>query len=160
MPRFFGDADRYLAALIEIKERAREGAPPEPAFAANTREVQHLPDAGSDLLLSENIAFVELYDASANNAVIECVARATPLLVNPLPAVVEYLGTGYPLYFSSLVEAADKAMDLALLHDAHRYLTTCETRRKLGGACFRRTFEASEVYGLARSASPTEDPFR
>ena len=60
-------------------------------------------------LLCRNIAFVELHDAGANNTVVECIARATPLLVNKLPSVVEYLGAGYPFYYDSLEEAAEKA---------------------------------------------------
>ena len=147
VPDFFGNAAQYLAALLE-REVALEGRPLDPTFASNTRELQHLPDHEYDVLLSENIAFVELYDASANNAVVECIARATPLLINPLPAVVEYLGTGYPMYFATLAEAAEKALDLALLYDTHLYLKGCETRPKLSGDHFRRDFEASDVYRL------------
>ncbi len=99
-------------------------------------------------MLADNIVFVELYDASANNAVLECLARATPLLINPLPAVVEYLGQDYPLYFTSLAEAADKAQDSSYIYAAHEYLKTCLTRQKLSGDYFRRSFIESEVYNL------------
>ena len=44
---------------------------------------------------------LSLVDASANNAVIDCIARATPLLVNPHPAVIEYFGADYPTYNES-----------------------------------------------------------
>ena len=147
VPDFFGNAAQYLASLLE-REIALEGRPIDPAFASNTRELQHLPDDEYDVLLSENIALVELYDASANNAVVECIARATPLLINPLPAVVEYLGADYPMYFATLAEAAEKALDMALIYDTHLYLKGCETRPKLSGDRFRRDFEASEVYRL------------
>jgi hypothetical protein len=97
-------------------------------------------------LLAENIVFVELYDASANNTAIECIARATPLLVNPLPAVMEYLGAGYPLYCADAADAATKAMDVGRLRAAHEYLRGCDIRAKLDPGYFRRSFEASEVY--------------
>jgi tetratricopeptide (TPR) repeat protein len=147
IPHFFGDADRYLTQLM-VREAAIYGLEVDPAFATNTRELHHIPAAEYDMLLAENVAFVDLYDASANNAVIECIARATPLLVNPLPAVVEYLGPDYPLYFTSLDEAAAKALDAALIVATHRYLLRCETRQKLSGAYFRRSVEQSEVYLL------------
>lgn len=147
VPRFFGDADRYLAGLME-REAAVYGLEVDPAHEENTRTIQHLSDDAYDALLSENIAFLELYDASANNAVVECIARATPLLVNPLPAVVEYLGEGYPLYFSSLAEAAEKASDRSLIAAAHRYLAGCERRERLSGDHFRDSVERSEVYRL------------
>ena len=88
-------------------EREREifGLTIDRRWAENTREEDQISNADYDRLLSENIVFVELHDANANNAIIECIARATPLLINPLPAVVEYLGRDYPLYYSSLEEA-------------------------------------------------------
>ena len=82
----------------------------------------HLSNSEYDDLLSENIGFLELYDSSANNAVIECIARNTPLLVNKLPAVVEYLGEDYPLYFNDLSEAANKLHSDRLILSAHKYL--------------------------------------
>ena len=54
-----------------------------------------------DLLLSQNIVFIHLIDASAVNTVIECITRDTPIIVNKHPAIVEMLGEKYPLYYSS-----------------------------------------------------------
>jgi hypothetical protein len=92
--------------------------------------------------------FIDLYDSRANNAVVECIARATPLLINPLPAVIEYLGKDYPMYFNTLSEAAQKAMNLNLIKATHQYLQGCETRRKLSAEYFRHSFETSEVYQM------------
>ena len=84
--------------------------------------------------------------ASANNAVIECIARGTPLLVNPLPAVVEYLGADYPFYFHSLEEAADKACRFDLVLKAHHHLMANPMRQRLGPDAFLRSFRQSAVY--------------
>ena len=54
-----------------------------------------------DQLLTENIVFINLVDASAVNTIIECKVRNTPIIVNKHPAVVELLGPNYPLYFTS-----------------------------------------------------------
>jgi hypothetical protein len=81
-----------------------------------------LPDNLYDEMLASNIVFINLYDSSANNAVIECIARQTPLLVNRHPAVVEYLGVEYPFYFDTLEEASAKLADLTLIDETHRYL--------------------------------------
>jgi hypothetical protein len=114
----------------------------------NTEVCQHLPDAEYDLLLSRNIVFIQLYDASANNTVIECLARGTPLLVNPLPAVREYLGTDYPLYYDDLQQAAELALDLGRLQAAYQHLMGNPLRARLGGDAFRRQLVDSDVYGL------------
>ena len=145
VPRFFDDADNYLCKLMAV-EAAETGACAEPAGRYNTLDVQHLDNAAYDALLAENIVFMQLYDASANNAVVECIARGTPLLINRLPAVVEYLGDGYPLYYGDLADAAAKALDVSRLRAAHQYLLACETRPKLSAAHFQRMFEQSEVY--------------
>jgi len=75
-----------------------------------------------DQLLIQNIVFLDLYDASAANTIIECIVRCTPLLVNPIPAVVEYLGKDYPFYYRSYREAGDKATDPLLIFETHKYL--------------------------------------
>lgn len=118
------------------------------AFQDNTQVMGFIPNDQYDELLAENLVFVDLYDSSANNTVIECIARATPLLINPLPAVVEYLGVDYPLYFESLAEAAEKALNLHLIADAHHYLKHCPTRAKLAGQNFLDSVVNSEVYQL------------
>jgi hypothetical protein len=74
-----------------------------------------------DKLLEKNIVFIDLYDSAANNVVLECIIRNTPLIVNRTPGVVEYLGEDYPLYFNSLVEV-DGLLNLDNLKSGHEYL--------------------------------------
>ena len=73
-----------------------------------------------DQMLVKNIVFVNLVDASAVNTIIECIARNTPILVNRLPATVQYLGENYPLFYSSL-EHAKRLIE----HDANIYKAYC-----------------------------------
>ncbi len=75
-----------------------------------------------DDLLSQNLVFLDLIDASAVNTVLECIARNTPILVNPLPAVIEMLGPMYPLYYSTLYEASLKLSDISYIQKANLYL--------------------------------------
>jgi len=74
-----------------------------------------------DELLEKNIAFIDLYDSAANNTVLECIVRNTPLIVNRTQGVVEYLGEDYPLYFNNLDEV-DSLLDLEKLKSGHEYL--------------------------------------
>jgi hypothetical protein len=55
-------------------------------------------NATYDMLMTESVVFVELHDAPANTLVVECLATATPICVNPVGGVVDYLGQDYPLY--------------------------------------------------------------
>ncbi len=119
----------------------------ESGHAENTRDMAYVSNADYDLLLSRNLVFVDLYDSSANNAVVECIARATPILVNRIPAVVEYLGEAYPMYFEDLADAAEKAQDIGRINEAHMYLKTCDTRNRLSADYFLESVINSEVYG-------------
>lgn len=75
-----------------------------------------------DKILTESIVFLDLIDTSANTSIIECIATSTPVLVNPLPAVVEYLGVEYPFYYDSFEEASAKINDINLIAQTHAYL--------------------------------------
>ncbi len=145
VPHFAPKSDDYLKQLME-QEREAEGTLLQPAYETNTFEMQHLPNDAYDALLARNIPFAWLYDSSANTLVIECIARATPLLINPLPAIVEYLGPDYPFYFTTLDEAAEKALDLDLIEATHRYLLTFPLRARLEPTYFMESFRTSEVY--------------
>lgn len=90
-----------------------------------------------DELLSRNIVFMEVFDASANNVVVECIARNTPLIVNRHPAVVEYLTEDYPLFFDDLADVPQLLDDESILA-AHRYLLALD-KSCFSGAYFRES---------------------
>jgi hypothetical protein len=99
-----------------------------------------------DLLLSNNIIYLDLYDSSANNAIIECIVRNTPVLVNPIEPVIEYLGVDYPFYFTDHLEAAEKLQNFDLIKDTHEYLKDHPVKKKLSLRYFRKSFIESSVY--------------
>lgn len=63
--------------------------------------IEKLENDDYDKLLSENIVFINLVDASAVNTVIECIVRNTPIIINKHPAILEMLGDKYPLYYEN-----------------------------------------------------------
>jgi polysaccharide pyruvyl transferase WcaK-like protein len=73
--------------------------------------IETLTNEEYDDLLTKNIVFIQLVDASTVNTILECIVRNTPIIVNPHPAVVEMLGPDYPLYMSSS-ELLEKKMEL------------------------------------------------
>jgi hypothetical protein len=140
---FASNAREQIDAMRDI-EFVRFGFPS--PKCGKVQVISHLPNDAYDQLLADNIAMVQLDAANANNVVVECLARATPLLINRLPAVEEYLGRDYPLYFVDLHDAAKLASDLGRLKAAHQYLLACDQRRRLDPAFFRKSIEESEVY--------------
>jgi len=73
----------------------------------NVEKISHLNDNQFDELLSKNIVFIKLIDASAINTLIECIVRNTPIVINKIKPVVEALGEDYPLYYNEISEVDD-----------------------------------------------------
>jgi hypothetical protein len=89
---------------------------------SSVKIIEYLDPDGYDELLSCSLVFLDIYDTTVNNTVIECIVRGTPLLCNRLPALVELLGEDYPLFFSTIEEAAIKAEDASLIAQAAGHL--------------------------------------
>ncbi len=84
--------------------------------------IQTLSNSEYDKLITENVVFLNLVDVSACNTVLECLRNDTPLIINKLPAAIEYLGASYPLFYESLEEAIEIANDETRLIAGHLYL--------------------------------------
>jgi hypothetical protein len=89
---------------------------------ASVDTLEYLNNKEYDELLSKNVVFIKLVDASACNTIIECIMRDTPILINRLPATEEYLGKDYPLYYETLEEATEILNDFSKLKSGYKYL--------------------------------------
>lgn len=98
-------------------------------------ELRHLPDGEYDRLLTRNVVIAELFDASANNMVIECVVRNTPLIINRHPAVAEYLGEDYPLFYDR-IEQIPELLGSERVLEGHEHLVRLD-KRAFDGSYFR-----------------------
>ncbi len=78
--------------------------------------------ADYDAWLCRHVVFLDLFHSAANNTVVECIARNTPLVVNRTPGVVDYLGPDYPLYYDTLADAAALLRDTNALWKGHLFL--------------------------------------
>jgi polysaccharide pyruvyl transferase WcaK-like protein len=103
------------------------------------------PNEKFDQLLTENVVFINLVDASAVNTVLESIMRNTPICVNKLPAIVEYLGKDYPLYYESYEEASAKLSNLKVIKQTHDYLQSLD-KRKFTIENFMKDFTNNPIY--------------
>lgn len=90
-------------------------------ISGNTHVSQEMDYNTYNNILSQNIAFNDFIGTSANNSVLDCIARNTPIIIKKLASVVEYLGEEYPLYFNELYEV-NKLLDNSRIKDAYMYL--------------------------------------
>ena len=68
----------------------------------SVEKIDYLCNEDYDELLTCNIVYLNIVDASAINTLIECIIRNTPIIVNRHPAVVELLGNNYPMYITEV----------------------------------------------------------
>ncbi len=87
--------------------------------------INYVNNKDYDDLLSKYVVFLKLFDASAVNTLIECIMRNTPIIINKLPAVVEYLGENYTLYYNNIDKVPlllKKSLFNNKIKKAHKYL--------------------------------------
>jgi hypothetical protein len=148
----FPDREEAFESVLERELRAtgREGVD-----RGSVSKIPHQDPAAYDELLSRSVVFLDFHDCAASNAVIECSVRHTPMLVNRLPAVEEYLGRDYPLFFENLAQAEELLDDPERIEAAHRYLAGLPEQR-FSAERFRQRFAASEIWRT--SAPPARGP--
>ena len=110
------------------------------------RVIDRVTDFEYDVLLEENVVFLNLFDAPANTTIVECMARGTPVVVNKLEGVVEYLGEDYPLYYETLDQATSLLSNKELISAAHEYLKSPSVTEKIGEKYFLRAFQNTAIY--------------
>jgi len=90
---------------------------------AQVNEVQEVPrvdDFQYDDLMASSVVYTHLFGAAANNVVVECIKRHTPIVVNRIPETEYYLGKDYPLFFNGKKVTEEQCMS------ASRYLCDLE----------------------------------
>jgi len=137
-------ATRPLA--VEPPMSAGDRAGPGPVSGSRVEVLPTLSPEAYDDLLAENVVLLDLHAAAGVRALSDCVARGTPVLVTPLPAVRELLGEGYPLYLSDRREAARRVEDPALVAAAHEHLLALPARGRLSIDALVAAVAASPIY--------------
>jgi hypothetical protein len=100
-----------------------------------------------DKMLRSSVVFLDLWDTSANNTVIECVQRATPIICKRHEAVEEYLGKDYPLFFNSLEEVED-LIQYEHIKLGHEYLKDRQESGLLSISKFVENIKGGKIYDL------------
>tara|TARA_Y100000004_G_scaffold28994_1_gene29862 strand:+ start:26385 stop:28136 length:1752 start_codon:yes stop_codon:yes gene_type:complete len=106
----------------------------------------NLANEDYDDLLCNSVVLLDLWDTSANNTVLECIQREVPIVVRDHPAVREYLGDEYPLYFNHLDEVHG-LLDGA--SQASAYLSDLRQSGRFTMETFIRGIRDSDIYRQA-----------
>lgn len=114
---------------------------PERKNIGEVEVVQDLSDIDFDILLGESVVLVEVISAVANNTVVECMIRNTPICLNRHPGPVGYLGADYPLFYDHF-DQIEQTLTIENIMAAHEYLRRMD-KWWLSGAMFREQVQAA-----------------
>lgn len=108
--------NKFVAGLVDVLERNKD----------SVHIIQGLDNDAYDELLSQNLVFLNLVDASAVNTAIECAVRNTPLIVNRLPALEELFGNKYPGFYDDVSQVPIMLADPAFVQKTYMYLSNMD----------------------------------
>lgn len=105
----------------------------------------YLKNEEYDGIFQKNIFFLSLYDSSANNTVLECMSNNTPIIINRLPALEEYLGKSYPLFYTEIKEAVSILENENTIIEGYEYLKKMD-KSGLNLETFIQNFSNTSIY--------------
>jgi len=98
---------------------------PERRYHGMVRKIAAVSDVEYDEWLAESVVLIEVISAVANNTVVECIIRNTPICVNRHPGPEYYLGKAYPLFYEHFSDIPD-VLTIDNVLAAHHYLRTLD----------------------------------
>lgn len=98
-------------------------------------KLEYLPNEEFDLLMSRYIVFVDFIECSAANTIVECMARGNPIIVNRFPAVEEYLGKDYPLFYDDINDV-EKILTIERITAAYNHMQQSIIKEKISSEKF------------------------
>jgi hypothetical protein len=99
-----------------------------------------------EALLQRSVVFADVTAAAAHPVVLDCIARATPIVVNRHPAIVEHLGADYPLFYGSLEHASALLASEEAMIAGHRFLADPALRNGHSARAFVEAILGSRIY--------------
>lgn len=137
---------KRLNSVLEIELTLGPWAHDESVKVAYTNSFEEY-----DSLVKTNIVVIDLWAATANNAVLEAIALNAPFFVRKLPSTIQYIGENYPLLFSSFEELQQMIKNehqlKSLLLSGHIYLKHMD-KSKLSLEYFGSTLKQCAANGI------------
>jgi hypothetical protein len=105
---------RWQSRIMSVTRRLQENY-------NNVTRINALQNDDFDKLLSTSVVFLDLVDCSAANTVIECIVRNTPIAVNKLEPLEEYLGENYPGFWQD-IRSVWRVFNPGRVYEINKYL--------------------------------------
>lgn len=129
---------------------------PERQDNGEVETLTNLSDLDFDMLLSESVVLIEVISAVANNTVVECMIRNTPICLNRHPGPESYLGRDYPLFYDHFGQI-ERMLTIENIMAAHEYLARMD-KWWLNGAMFREQVRAACLQHVPECRATVRSP--
>ena len=96
----------------------------------NSVTIKQLNDIEYDDLLINSYVILNQFTSSANNALLECIALNIPIFCNRLPAVEEYIGKDYPLFFENIEDLEKLIYNAEKIKKGYEYIVNMNEHKK------------------------------
>lgn len=81
--------------------------------------------------LTTSIGFSYYYDCEASNSILEHLMTHTPIIVNRLPSIEEYLGSDYPMYYEDIIHSPnDFVLNKKFITEVSLYLKDRSSKKR------------------------------
>ena len=112
---------KKITSILKLEEEYNK-------YTVNMKSVSIMVvnDKVYDSKILNNIVLIPLWNASANNSILECMRMNIPAFISNIAPVKEYLGKDYPMYYDDIKEVEriihNKEYLYQLYERTHRYL--------------------------------------
>ena len=74
-------------------------------------------------IFTSTVGFAYYYDCAASNSILEHIMSYSPVVINKIPPIVEYLGEDYPMYYENISHNLDQyLLDKNFIQETSDYL--------------------------------------
>jgi len=99
----FNKPKEYYKTILIKKEFEQDWNKLSHSYKLNEITIlKELNNSEYEKIFTNSCVFVYFEDASAHNLILECIKFNTPIIVNKLQPIIEYLGQDYPLYYENI----------------------------------------------------------
>jgi len=119
----------------------------------NVELIKHLANDEYIKIFEKNILYMDAFDVTASNLLLECIRCETPVLLNRHPSFEQYIGIDYPMFYDNVkdIESLTSDQFTSLVERTNKYLHNLDKSH-----VSQQTFNQKILYDLKKLEKKSE----
>jgi hypothetical protein len=94
----------------------------------NVELISHIENDEYIKIFETSILYMDVFDVTASNLLLECIRCETPIILKRHPALEQYIGAEYPLFFDNVtdIENLNEKQLMRMIREANKYLSSLD----------------------------------